>query len=69
LHDVFETIWEAILGSGVKGVENVKNIDMYGSAINGLAVRGNSDLDISVGFEDSLNDKKILEALRRCLEN
>ncbi len=42
---------------------------MYGSAINGLALRGNSDLDMSVSYPDGINDKKVVYALKLCLEN
>jgi len=41
---------------------------MYGSAINGLAIRGNSDLDMSVTYPDEMNDKKIIFAIKACLE-
>jgi hypothetical protein len=41
---------------------------MYGSAINGLAIRGNSDLDISANFPEDMNHKKVFYSIRTCLE-
>ncbi len=44
--------------------EEISSFEMYGSAINGLALRGNSDLDMSVTYPDGVNDKKVIYALK-----
>lgn len=55
LHEAFEAIWGAIVKFGGKN-EHIKGLEMYGSGINGLAVRGNSDLDMTVFFDDTRNE-------------
>ena len=50
LHDVFTAIWDAILEKGGKVCQAISAVEIYGSAINGLAIRGNSDLDMSVFY-------------------
>ena len=50
LHNVFAAIWDAILEKGGKICQAISGVEIYGSAINGLAIRGNSDLDMSVFY-------------------
>lgn len=50
LHNVFAAIWDAILEKGGKICQAISAVEIYGSAINGLAIRGNSDLDMSVFY-------------------
>ena len=50
LHNVFTAIWNAILEKGGKICQAISAVEIYGSAINGLAIRGNSDLDMSVFY-------------------
>jgi tRNA nucleotidyltransferase (CCA-adding enzyme) len=50
LHNVFTAIWDAILEKGGKICQAISAVEIYGSAINGLAIRGNSDLDMSVFY-------------------
>jgi tRNA nucleotidyltransferase (CCA-adding enzyme) len=50
LHDVFASIWDAIVKKGGKICDVISAVEIYGSAINGLAIRGNSDLDMSVFY-------------------
>jgi len=68
LDDVFEAIWDAIVKKGGKICEAISAVEMYGSAINGLAIRGNSDLDMSVTYPNTMNDKKIVFGIKTCLE-
>ena len=50
LHNVSTAIWDAILEKGGKICQAISAVEIYGSAINGLAIRGNSDLDMSVFY-------------------
>lgn len=68
LHDAFEAIWGAIVKSGAKN-EHIKALEMYGSGINGLAIRGNSDLDMTLIFDEGMDDIQVLKGVRQCLDN
>ena len=47
-------------------IKSIKGFDIYGSAINGLALRGNSDIDISVNINDKiLTDKEALLLIQK----
>ncbi len=67
LYEAFDSIWSAILQSGAKN-DFITGLEMYGSAINGLAIRGNSDLDMTVFMSEDKNDKQSLKSVRQCLE-
>ncbi len=47
-------------------MKSIKGMDLYGSAINGLALRGNSDIDISVNIKDEiLTDQEALLLIQK----
>ncbi len=57
LYDAFAAIWDCIMKSGDKN-DFIKGLEMYGSATNGLAIRGNSDLDMALSYkEEEKTDK------------
>jgi tRNA nucleotidyltransferase (CCA-adding enzyme) len=50
-YDALNEIWKAITNQGKK-LSAIRAVDMYGSTINGLAIRGNSDLDLTITVDD-----------------
>jgi len=50
-YNAIAEIWKAITNFGKK-LEVVRAVDIYGSIINGLAIRGNSDLDLTITVDD-----------------
>ena len=59
-YNAIAEIWKAITNFGKK-LEVVRAVDIYGSIINGLAIRGNSDLDLTITVDDLFaNQGKIL---------
>ena len=51
VHSALDEIWKAIGNQGSK-LSAIRSLDIYGSTINGLAIRGNSDLDLAITVDD-----------------
>jgi len=50
-------------------LDYISAVDMYGSTINGLALKGNSDLDLTITIdEEGINDNSALKAVRKALD-
>ena len=68
MYDALKYVWIAITNQGKK-LEFITAVDIYGSTINGLALRGNSDLDIAITIEDNtIDENQALKAVRKALD-